>query len=377
MPRTLIAAAVGIPLLALSLASPVSAVLPQATLTAVATIPVGERPSTPVLDEATGQLYVANSESASISVIGTSSNAVVATIDIGTPGDDEIEDLALDSARGRLFALIPYTNTLLVIGTGTNTILKTITLKGDPTAMVLDGPRGRLYVLTKHPTALVTVASPSGAVVRTAAAPTGATILSLNPANGRLYTDEWRSNRGSILAVDPRNSRAVWRIAGIDDAVAMVPDAARSLLYVPLHDDEDPGTLLVLDTRSRKVVTGITVGMWPGLPVLDTLRNHLYLASANSRSIAVIDTVTNTVIGRIATGGNPATPVLDAAAARLFISTYARSGGSVLMVDPATNGILATAFVGDSPSSPVINSSATRVYVANRYDGTVSVIAAS
>jgi YVTN family beta-propeller protein len=377
MHRTVLAAAAGIPLLALSLASPVSAVLPQATLTTVATIPVGEEPITPVLDEATGQLYVANTESASISVISTAGNAVTTTIDVGTPSDDEIEQMAIDSARGRLFALIPYTNKLLVIATGTNTIVKTVTLKGDPTAMVLDAPRGLVYVLTEHPTALVTVASPSGAVVRTAAAPTGATIMSLNPANGRLYTDYWRSNQGSILAVDPRTARTVWRIAGIDDAVAMVPDSARSLLYVPLHDDEDPGTLLVLDTKRRKIVTGITVGMWPGLPVLDTTRNRLFLASANSRSVAVIDTLTNAVVGSIPTGGNPSTPVLDAAGTHLLISTWARSGGSVLMVDPATNAVLATAPVGEAPSRPAVSSAGNRVYVANSSDGTVSVVAVS
>lgn len=377
MNRRFITAVAGVPLLVLSLASPVAAARPPATLSVVATIPVGERPITPVLDEGTGQVYVANTQSASISVIDTSSNAVTVTIDVGTPLDDEIEELALDSVRGRLFALIPYTNSLVVIDTGTNMVSKRVALKGNPTDMVLDSTRGRLYVLTEHPTALVTLSSSSGAVLRTVAAPTGATIMSLNRANGRLYMDYWRANRGSILAVNPSTARIVWRIAGIDDAAAMVPDPARSLLYVPLADDEDPGTLLVLDTRTRREVAAITVGMWPGLPVLDTTRNRLYLSTANEKFVTVIDTTTNTVVGRIATGGDPSMPTLDAAGARIFVSTWARSGASVLMVDLATNAIVARAFVGEAPSLPVVNAASTQIYVANESDGTVSVVSVS
>jgi YVTN family beta-propeller protein len=290
------------------------------------------------------------------------------------PVDDEITDVALDAAHDRLFALIPYANQVVVIDTSTNTVRKRVTLTGDANRMVLDVQRAKLYILTEHPTSLVTISTLTSTVQRKAKAPTGATLMELNPSTGMLYMDSWVSNRGSIIAVDPRSARILWRVKGIDDAAAIVPNSTGRLLYVPLADDEHPGSLLVVNAPTRKESASITVGMWPGLPVLDEARARLYLATANERFVTVIDTVTNTVIGRIPTGGDPSTPTLDGSGARLFVSSYARSGGSVLMIDPQSNAVVARVAVGESPSSPVVDAAGTRLYVSSWVGSTVSVI---
>src|SRR5207302_1777603 len=97
------------------------------TRTVVATIPVGREPTDVVYDAARGEIFVANDQSNTVSVVSDETNTVVATIPVGS----EPRRLSYDSGKGEIF-VANYGSGISVISDATNTVVRNVRAGGGP-----------------------------------------------------------------------------------------------------------------------------------------------------------------------------------------------------------------------------------------------------
>jgi DNA-binding beta-propeller fold protein YncE len=345
----------------------------SAGMQVVATIDVGGEPRTPVVDPTRPRLYVPQGDSASIAAVDTATRSVLSTVVVDRSGD-EVDDLILDAARARLFALVDSTNTIVAVDTGTLTVAARFPLGDGYHEMVLDPARGRLYALNIESEVVRTIDTSTLRVVRTAKAPRNVMSMALGPKRGWLYFDGYTRAGGAITIVDARTWRTVGRIPGVDvGGGAMTVDPASGRLYASIIDDEDPGTLTVVDTRKRRVVGDATVGMWPGRPVLDAARSRVLLATENEPIVYVIDARAR-LVAQVRPGGYPGRPVLAPARRSALVLAGTRREDALVMIGLDTLQVGGRLVLPSGASGLAVDDTAGLAYVTNGDDGTVTVI---
>ena len=338
----------------------------------VATVDAGGSPRTPLMDPTRPRLYVPQGDTGSVAIIDTDTRTVVASVTVN-PKADSVDDLLLDAGRSRLFALSG--DAVTAVDTGSNAVRARIPLGRGEHVMLLDEPRGRLYAMTIETEVVRTIDTSTLRVVRTARAPRNAMSMALGSKKGWLYFDGWDRAGGVITIVDARTWRTVGRIRGVDvGGGEMTVDPVSGRLYASIIDDEDPGTLTVVDTRAQRVVADVTVGMWPGQPVLDAPRNRVFLATENERHLYVIDGQGRDV-AHIRTGGYPGRPVLAPSRGVLLALSQTRDDDALAMVDLASLRLTGRLPLPEGVSGLAVDDAAGLAYVTDREAGTVFVIA--
>src|SRR3989442_441193 len=100
----------------------------RASQSVVTTIPVGAGPFAVAYDSGMGEVFVANSENNTVSVISDVSNTVVATIPVG----EYPNGLAYDSGMGEVFVTNQFSSSVSVISDASNTVVATVNLGSGP-----------------------------------------------------------------------------------------------------------------------------------------------------------------------------------------------------------------------------------------------------
>src|SRR6266446_128727 len=100
----------------------------RASQTVVTTIPVGAGPFAVAYDSGMGEVFVANSENNTVSVISDLSNTVVATIPVGTyPAG-----AAYDGVMREVFVTNQFSSSVSVISDASNTVVATVNVGSGP-----------------------------------------------------------------------------------------------------------------------------------------------------------------------------------------------------------------------------------------------------
>ncbi|MGC2572467.1 MAG: beta-propeller fold lactonase family protein, partial [Candidatus Nitrosopolaris sp.] len=133
-------------------------------------------------------------------------------------------------------------------------------------------------------------------------------------------------------------------------------------------------TVSVIDGKTNKVISNITVGNWPYALSGNPSSNRVYVANLYDNTVSVIDGKTNSVIASITVGNNPFAVSVNPSTNRVYAVNAEDS--TVSVIDGKTNSVIATIPLGKSTysESVSVNPSTNRVYVANSHDNTVSVI---
>src|SRR5256712_3205154 len=117
-------------------------VISDTTNTVVATIPVGSTPYGVAYDGGKGEVFVTNLASNSVSVISDGTNTVVATIPVGS---DPI-GVAYDAGKGEVFVANYFSDYVSVISDATNTVVATIPVGSYPLGVAYDAGKGEVFV---------------------------------------------------------------------------------------------------------------------------------------------------------------------------------------------------------------------------------------
>jgi YVTN family beta-propeller protein len=308
----------------------------------ISTIPVGTHPQGLAFDPANGEIYVANANSNTISVISSSTNQVIATI----PLNMQPRYIVFDSANKNMYVagVIIVTNpigtssdtlALSVISSSTNQVIATMPIAGgsqevgDIGGIAFDPANGNIFVtsiLTNtaanvNMDAVLVFSTSSNKVIATLSI-SGPEAVAFDPANGDVYVESARSNTLNVI---------------------------------------DPATNQVLLPLIHLIVTGIA---------FDSANGDLYMTGLST--VSVLSSSTNQVIATIPVGTNSLGIAYDSANGNMYAANYGDNTVSVL--SSSTNQVIATIPVGTHPRDIAYDSANGEIYVANTDSNTVSVI---
>lgn len=239
----------------------------------------------PTPDALARDAYVANFESANVSVIDTQTNQV-----IGAP-----------------------------IGVGSGPIAVAITPNGKRAYVANFGSKN-VSVIDTQANQVV------GAPITVGKQPVA---IAISPDGKSAYVVSDGSN--SVSVIDTETNQVVGspiKMSGSPEGIAITPDGRSA--YVA---DFNSGTASVIDTQSRQVV-GAPIGLGEGSEEIAITPDGrtAYVTNANSFDVSVIDTLTNQVIGSpIEVGEIPGAVVITPDGRTAYVADY--NGGEVSLID--------------------------------------------
>ncbi len=306
----------------------------------VRNVTVGPWPSHVIYDAQSGMLYVTSEYSQTVSLVDPHPFHVSVVINTGA----DARGLALDSASHRLFVSNDNADNLTVINTSSNTILTTLDYAplGNMVGVQLDPSTGQLLVLANNPPDSILSINPNTYNV------TRILPIDQNPGGGEDYGINATSH---VLYFPARGDLAVTEIGelnGTSFASIVMPgsegpmstflDPLNGLLYVMLGGWlwMNPGNLgVVLNPATDQIVGTLHLGTWPDAYAYDPASELLFVACAASGNISIINVSSNDVVGSIPLGNGtlPQSIAIDPATGALYVT---ESGtGELVEVAPA------------------------------------------
>jgi YVTN family beta-propeller protein len=307
--------------------------------------------------------YVVNAVDNTVSVIDTASNAVVATIPVGTLP----VGVATTPDGTRAYVTNAGDNTVSVIDTAKNTVMATIPVVGEPQSIAItpDGKHGYITNVFDNTVSVIDTAKNTVvAKIPVGDEPSGIAITpdanhSPEHDNGSrrplAYVTNVLDNTVSVIDTASNTVVDTIPVGDVPDAgVAFTPDGSRA--YVTNFDGN---TVSVIDTARKKVVDTIPVGDSPGAIAITPDGTQAYVMNLEDSNASVIATAKNTVVATIPVDfGATGVAILadetyqpgheDLRQPPLAYVTN-NDDNIVLVIDTASNTVVATIPVGQNP----------------------------
>jgi gliding motility-associated-like protein len=272
------------------------------------------------------------------------------------------------AASGNAYITNYGSNTVSVINTATNTIVSTIPVNKNPGAVIVSHDGSKAYISN--------FTSGNISVINTTTNTIISTINVYNPYGAAISTDDSRlyvSNLGGskISIINTATNTIIATIPIVSNAYGLCLTPDGKFLYVT---NEGTDNVSVINTSTNTVVKIIPVGIVPWGMCISPDGSLLYVANSESNNIDVINTSTNAISSTISTGylSEPVSICLSPDGSIL----YSANGGSnnVSIINTLTNSVISTIAVGISPYGISITPDGSKVYVTNSGSNTVSVI---
>ena len=293
----------------------------------------------PIAQAKTNYAYVANFGAGTVSVINTTTNAVVTTIAVGSAND-----VAVNQAGTFAYVANSGASTVSVISTTTNTVVANISVPSGANYIAL-APNGKTaYVANAGSPGTVSVVNLTTKTVTTTVTvqnvPHG---MGVTPNGTLVYVTNYQSATVSVISTLTNAVVATTAVGTHPESVAISPDS--STAYVTAAN----GLISVIRTADNTVVNTINLQFTYGSAVSPD-GHWLYVAvNGSGTSVAVIDTSTLAVNMMIGT----AVVVGDVAFSQDSAFAYVTEGGnpgSLLVINTQTKAVVNTITVGNAPS---------------------------
>ncbi|HET8939121.1 MAG TPA: hypothetical protein VFN67_37005 [Polyangiales bacterium] len=293
--------------------------------------------------------------------------------DAGVAGDAMVPEhdagAAAPACTPNAYVSNSFADSVSVIDTNTHKVVATIPTGTAPVNPVFTPDRQKVYVSNSQADTLtvIDVATNRATMIPAGSHPSG---LAFSPDGQTLYVSLIAdfTSPGAVLSIDLGTGQASAPIPmGADpERIALTPDGKH--LYVNNLLD---GTMAVVDTESRKVVTTLMLGDLPFNPLLSPDGALVYVGVMSANHIAVIDTQTNQVV-RTIPADSPNGMTYSKGFESLFVSNAL--SGTVQQVSLTTNMILKTAEVGGVPGNMAVLPDGKHAYMVRPDGSTVEIL---
>ncbi|WP_168223298.1 putative Ig domain-containing protein [Plantibacter sp. M259] len=289
-------------------------------------LPVGRGAAAAAVEPSTGDVYVTNSASATVSIIdGATKEETIISVGQSPSG------IVFNPFNGYFYVAIERENTVVVV---------------DPmTKAIIGGP------------------------ISVGTFPAG---LAVNPATGHVFVANSRSDTVSVI--DPTTRSVIVSIPVGQRPVGVTYSLDANRIYVT---NNSGASVSVIDGSSGLVVGTIAVGTAPWGIAIDPVTDRVYVANTFSNSVSVIDQSTQTVVGSpIGVGTAPVGVIYYPPTGDLYISNTGSS--TVSVIDGASGAVIGSPIaVGRSPLFGAYNPQDSSVYIASIVSNSVSVLGAA
>jgi YVTN family beta-propeller protein len=318
-------------------------------------ISVGGAPGGLAYDSSRGEVFVANIDSDTVSVISDSSDTVVATIAVGSYPFG----VAYDSDRGEVFVTNLNSGTVSVISDATDTVVATIVVGGYPTfltGVAYDASKGEIFVANQDPYSVSVISDSTNTVVATLPVGSYPYGLAYDPDRGEVFEANDGSNNVSVIS-DTTN-RVVSTIPVGETPTAVAYDSSKGEVFVT---NLGSNNVSVIADATNRVVSTISIESSPTGIAYDSSNGEVLVTTGNSNSLSVISDSTDTVTSTAAVGSDPYGVVYDSGLGELFVADSGSNDTSVLAPTAATATFVVKPSVSfpDSPAGVDLGQTAT------------------
>src|SRR6516162_4539397 len=242
--------------------------------------------------------YITNDGSGNVSVIDTATNAVTATIAVGTAPFA----VAGSPDGGTVYVASIDSDNVSAIATAMNKVTATIPVGNYPQGVAVS-PRGStVYVANSHSNNVSVIDTATNRV--TATVPVGSEPggLAVTPDGGKVYVANFLSNNVSVIASATNKVSATIAVGANPFGVAVTPDG--STVYVA-NAGFGANTVSAIATTTNGLTATIPVGSEPGGVAVTPDGSKVYVANFLSNNVSVIAAATNRVTATIPVGSEP------------------------------------------------------------------------
>ncbi len=307
--------------------------------------------------------YVGNEGSATVSIINTSSNTVIATPGVG------LVPISIVSTQNKekIYVVNQSSDNVSVIDGLTNTVITTIAVGDLPNTIVMNPSGTRAYVTNDLSNSVSVIDIASDAVIATVPVGANPKDVALTPDGSKAYITNQGSADVSVIDTSSNTVIATIPIGGSIRTIGIIPSGLN--VYVL---DLVSNNVSVINTSSNTVIATIPVGSFPDAITFTPDGTRAYVANSSSANVSVIDTASNTVITTIPVGSGPTSIAITPDGTRAYVSNA--NGASVSVIDTITNTVITTIPIGAISGAIVLTPDGTRAYVTNPTVASVSVI---
>ncbi|MCO1654039.1 protein kinase domain-containing protein [Pseudonocardia humida] len=289
--------------------------------------------------------------------------SVVATIGIGRSP----RNLAITADSARLYATNRDDDTISVVDTTTDSVVGTVELaEGDGPEGIALSPDGSTSFVVNHGSSTVAVVdNERGAPRRAIPVATSPTDVVVDE-NGHAFVTA--NDGAAVLELDTEEVLRAVSVGARPQSLAVSADGSLGAVT-----DAENGTLMLMDLLEFSTpFDEITVGTAPdGVTLSDDLETA-YVVNIEDDSVAVVDLVEGAVVTRVPVGDRPISVALHPDGQTAYVTN--NDSNTLSVIDTAANRVVETVRVGLWPEAVAVAPDGLRAYVVNAGDGTVSVV---
>ncbi|HEY6640870.1 beta-propeller fold lactonase family protein [Povalibacter sp.] len=285
----------------------------------VNTIQIGKRPRGMKLDREGARLYVAVSGLAKcppsvpdeecaklerdlsadgIAVLDTATHQILKVLQAGS----DPEQFAIDADGKRLFVANEDTATVSVIATRDGALIARIPVGREPEGIVMS-PDGHWVLVTNESDSTVSfIDTGTLKVVKTVSVGKRPRDIAFTPDGGTAYVSGELDASLYRLSLQTAKPERVLQLGKDARPMAVVLDSPRNRLYLSTGRG---GTVAVVAVPEMKLIGEVPVGTRPWGIALSQDGRKLYTANGPSNDVSVVDTTTLRVIRKIPVGNSP------------------------------------------------------------------------
>ena len=285
-----------------------------------------------------GNIYVSNYYSSTVSVINPVSNNVTSTITVGSFPNS----MVLNPDGTKLFVVCEGTNSVYVISTITNSLITTIPVGTSPFGIAIVPDGSKIFVANVNSSSISVINTMTNAVITTIPGISIPYGIAINPSGDKLFVPTMGNNSVTVISTTSNAVLALVPVGQGPVKAVITPDGSK--VYVTNFHSNN---VSVINALSNAVITTIPVGNNPWDLSINPVGSKVYVANRNSGTISVLNTSTNTLNSTIYTSGSPISTFVNANNSKIYASVF--NSNQVNVFDANTEVNIANITVGNNP----------------------------
>jgi YVTN family beta-propeller protein len=335
---------------------------------ATTTVSAGSAPSAVAANPVTNQIYVTNAASNTVTVINGATNATT-TVSVGTVP----QAVAVNAVTNQIYVANYGSNTVTVIDGATNATT-TVSVGSGPFAVAVNPVTNQIYVanLDSNTVTVINGATNATTTVSVGSEPGSVTV---NPVTNKIYVANTNPATNTVTVIDgATNATTTVSIVGPPGSVTVNP--VTNKIYVP--NQSSSGTLTVIDGATN-ATTSLSIEDYLLGVAVNPITNQIYVGNtnlANSNNVTVLNGETNAFTATVNLELNPnlnespGAMAINPVTNKIYVAQP--NINTVVVIDGATNS---TTFVsaGTDPEPVAVNPVTNEIYVGN-YESSNTVV---
>ncbi len=279
-----------------------------------------------------------------------SKNVFQAGLDVYNPANGDIYATAVQSVP-------PVNYSLIAINSATSTRAATVSLANPPGALAYDSANSEVYVGVGVPgsgTETLYGIGSSNTVVSTLALPADPYAMTYDPASGDLYLETYWNGSGTNLPVS--NLTIVNPVTNTVVSSATIGAASHGMAYDPANQciyftDLTNGLGVYHTANSTIAYVALPSPNAPTFDAYDPANGDVYVSNQGNNSVIVVNATASAVAEEIAVGSLPEGITTNATGSAVYVTDS--GGGALTVISPSASSVVVRSVSLGTPTDTI------------------------